>query len=247
MELDSLWYHQVTNPALTPSLSFLISKLFPLLSRYPKDFLLVSAETAMSYFLFLQTASARLYIRGFTEALTEIALHRQQDDSTEWVTRGNLCDKWTILETKVPQKSAEKDLWKCLQLMYEHLYWDRVGKVKAKIVPLKTKKVYGGVEVQLHSTLMSALNGGEWSASRCLSAQIWRLPQDGFSWNFIFESFTISVDIFWFWLHSNQNNAHFNIKSQVHLQLTVIGTYYRMFSLWGTRSQSKNTTEHHQY
>jgi hypothetical protein len=44
------------------------------------------------------------------------------------------------------------------------------GKVEVKVKSLNlpkyhTMKTYGGVEVQVHASLTSALNGGEWSAS----------------------------------------------------------------------------------
>lgn len=35
-------------------------------------------------------------------------------------------------------------------------------KGKGKIVPIHTKKAYEGVEVQPHSLLTSAVDGGEW-------------------------------------------------------------------------------------
>jgi hypothetical protein len=40
----------------------------------------------------------------------------------------------------------------------------QIGK-QSKVVPMHDLKAQGGVEVQLHLFLPSALNGGEWSAS----------------------------------------------------------------------------------
>jgi hypothetical protein len=46
MKLDSLSYHQATNPVSTAeTASFLISELFLVLSRYAKSSLLATAET----------------------------------------------------------------------------------------------------------------------------------------------------------------------------------------------------------
>jgi len=45
-------------------------------------------------------------------------------------------------------------------------FFNPMMQIKGKVVPLRNRIGYGGVKVGLHSSLTSALGGGEWESSR---------------------------------------------------------------------------------